>query len=173
MTSGASPPAPPRRDPQHTRDAATGDAEADTPIAKTGAPAGAHVDSATAEPSSIGFPIVGIGASAGGLDAFAELLSAVPVNTPLALVLVQHLDPTHESALVDLLARTTRMPVVEVKHGTRVEPAHVYVIPPNATMTIDGGVLNLAPAGARLPTRCPSITSCARSRRTAGAARSA
>ena len=113
-------------------------------IAKADASAGTHVDSATAEPSSIGFPIVGIGASAGGLDAFAELLSEVPVNTPLALVLVQHLDPTHESALVTLLARTTRMPVVEVKHGTRVEPARVYVIPPNASMTIASGVLNLA-----------------------------
>ena len=69
----------------------------DTPIAKAGAPAGTHVDAATASRSSIDFPIVGIGASAGGLDAFAELLSAVPVNTPLALVLVQHLDPTHET----------------------------------------------------------------------------
>ena len=117
----------------------------DTPIAEAGAPAGAHVASVTAVPPSLDFPIVGIGASAGGLDAFAELLSGVPVNTPLALVLVQHLDPTHESALVDLLTRTTRMPVTEVEHGTRVEPARVYVIPPNASMTIAGGVLNLSP----------------------------
>jgi two-component system, chemotaxis family, CheB/CheR fusion protein len=111
------------------------------------APAGAHVDAATATagPLDPSFPIVGIGASAGGLDAFAELLSEVPVNAPLGLVLVQHLDPTHESALVELLARTTRMPVVEAKHGTRVEPARVYVIPPNASMTIAGGVLHLAP----------------------------
>ena len=114
------------------------------PIAKVGALLETDV-ATTAMPPSIDFPIVGVGASAGGLDAFAELLSGVPVNTPLALVLVQHLDPTHESALVDLLARTTRMPVVEVKHGTRVDPAHVYVIPPNASMTIAGGVLSLAP----------------------------
>jgi two-component system CheB/CheR fusion protein len=66
---------------------------------------------------------------------------------PLAIVLVQHLDPTHSSLLTDLLTRTTPMPVVEVRPGTRVERSHVYVIPPNTTMTIRDGVLQLSPRG--------------------------
>src|SRR5581483_9972606 len=68
------------------------------------------------------FPIVGIGASAGGLEAFAQLLAAVPNNTGAAFVLVQHLDPEHESLLSDLLAPSTRMPVVTVNDGMRVKP---------------------------------------------------
>jgi two-component system CheB/CheR fusion protein len=100
---------------------------------------------ATTPPSKDAFPIVGIGASAGGLEAFSELLSHLPIDPTMAFILVQHLDPKHPSILTEILSRTTAMPVVEVKHGMRVEPCHVYVMPPNTSMTIVGGVLNLAP----------------------------
>ncbi|PYN96018.1 MAG: histidine kinase [Candidatus Rokuibacteriota bacterium] len=103
------------------------------------------INVAAPEPSRDAFPIVGIGASAGGLEAFSELLSHLPVEAPLALVFIQHLDPKHPSILTDILSRTTRIPVVEVTHGVRVEPRHVYVMPPNTRMTIANGVLNLAP----------------------------
>src|SRR5690348_10071031 len=76
--------------------------------------------------------IVGIGASAGGLEAFEQLLAAVPQDTGMGFVLVQHLAPSHESMLSTLLARSTPMPVVEVKDGMQVKANHVYVIPPNA-----------------------------------------
>src|SRR2546426_11694717 len=91
------------------------------------------------------FPIVGIGASAGGLEAFSELLAHLPVDTTMAFVLVQHLDPKYPSILSEILSRTTRIPVVEVTHGMSVEAGHVYVMPPNTRMTIVKGVLNLAP----------------------------
>src|SRR5690242_742683 len=89
------------------------------------------------------FPIVGVGASAGGLEAFTELLHGLPVDCGLALVFIQHLAPTHESMLTELLARTTKMPVVEVRNGMPIEVNHVYVIPPNTDMVIKGGGLNL------------------------------
>src|SRR5881296_2939648 len=100
---------------------------------------------ATTPPSRDTFPVVGIGASAGGLEAFSELLSHLAVEATMAFVLIQHLDPKHPSILREILSRTTRMPVVEVTHSTRVEPGHVYVMPSNARMTIAGRVLNLAP----------------------------
>jgi len=91
------------------------------------------------------FPIVGIGASAGGLEAFTELLKALPIDTSMGFVLIQHLDPTHQSVLTDLLSRTTELPVTEVKNTTSVEPNHIYVIAPNTDMTITDGVLKLTP----------------------------
>lgn len=91
------------------------------------------------------FPIVGMGASAGGLEAFRELLSHLPTDTGMAFVLVQHLSPHQKSLLTEILSRTTQMPVVEVEDGMIVEPNHVYVIPPNAMMTINQGVLKLSP----------------------------
>jgi two-component system, chemotaxis family, CheB/CheR fusion protein len=91
------------------------------------------------------FPIVGVGASAGGLEAFRELLKHLPTNTGMALVLVQHLDPKHESMLAELLGRSTKLPVSEVENGTRVEPNHIYVIPRNSEMTIRNSVLHLHP----------------------------
>jgi two-component system CheB/CheR fusion protein len=90
-------------------------------------------------------PVVGIGASAGGLEAFLELLHALPVSTGMAFVMVQHLEPNYASQLAEILARSTEMPVVQVDDGMRVEADHVYVIPPNAVMTIEKGVLHLAP----------------------------
>ena len=82
------------------------------------------------------FAVVAIGASAGGLEAFTQLLSALPNNTGMAFVLIQHLAPTHHSLLSELLAKKTKMPVLEAKDGTTVEPNHVYVIPPNVNMGI-------------------------------------
>ncbi len=89
------------------------------------------------------FPIVGIGASAGGLEAATQLLKALPTNLGMGFVLVQHLDPTHESILATLLSKATAMPVSEAKDETHVKPNHVYVIPHNKDMTIINGVLKL------------------------------
>src|SRR5258706_4414438 len=91
----------------------------------------------------VSFPIVGIGASAGGFEAFGEMLNALPVDTGMAFVLIQHLDPTHESMLAPLLARKSALPVSQVTEGMAVEPNHVYVIPPNARMGIHDGQLKL------------------------------
>ena len=88
-------------------------------------------------------PVVAIGASAGGLEAFNELLSHLPTDTGMGFVLVQHLDPKHESMLTELISRSTSMPVVEVQDGMRVQANHVYVIPPNASMTIQDHTLHL------------------------------
>lgn len=89
-------------------------------------------------------PIVGIGASAGGLNALKKLLRAMPVDSGMAFVLVPHLDPTHESLMAELLARETTMPVVEVQDGTVVSSNRVYVIPPNKYLTLSEGVLRLS-----------------------------
>ena len=100
------------------------------------------------------FPVVGIGASAGGLEAFTELLKHLPTDTGLGFVLVQHLDPQHESALTQLLSRATSMPVCEVTNNLSVEANHVYVIPPNTTLSIAAGALKLqARKKRRTPTR--------------------
>src|SRR5437016_637579 len=112
---------------------------------KPGMAVPSRAGAAATPPSKHAFPIVGIGASAGGLEAFSELLSNLPVEPTMAFVLIQHLDPKHPSILSDILSRTTRMSVVEAKHGMRVEPGHVYVMPPNARMTIAGEVLHLGP----------------------------
>ncbi|MGC2271508.1 MAG: chemotaxis protein CheB, partial [Candidatus Sulfotelmatobacter sp.] len=107
----------------------------------------AHSD---VQPSSGLFPIVGIGASAGGLEAFSELLHYLPEKTGMAFVLVQHLDPKHDSVLREILARTTKMPITEVTQGVVVQPEHAYVIPANANLTIKNGMLHL---GARVLVR--------------------
>jgi len=95
--------------------------------------------------TSESFPVVGIGASAGGLEAFTKLLKHLPGNTGMAFVLVQHLDPTHASALTEILSRATAMPVTEVRDGMRIEPNHVYVIPPNTNLAILHRMLSLMP----------------------------
>jgi len=89
--------------------------------------------------------IAAIGASAGGIEATTELLSHVPPDTGMAFVLVQHLDPSHHSMLTELLSKKTPMRVVEVTNGMTVEPNQVYVIPPNATMSISNHTLQLSP----------------------------
>jgi two-component system, chemotaxis family, CheB/CheR fusion protein len=95
------------------------------------------------------FPIVGIGASAGGLEAFTQLLKALPADTGMGFVLVQHLAPGHASALAEILTRATAMPVKEVLDGSLVEPNHIYVIPPGQNMVIASGTLQLQPREAR------------------------
>lgn len=100
---------------------------------------------ATSHPHEPLFPVVGIGASAGGLEAFTQLLSHLPIATGMAFVLVQHLAPHQKSQLSEILARTTQMPVCEVQDQTTVVPNHVYVIPPNTTMTLVQGKLVLLP----------------------------
>lgn len=96
-----------------------------------------------ASPAS--FPIVGVGASAGGLDAFRQLLQNLPADTGAAFVLVQHLDPKHESILPSLLAQSTAMPVDEVLDGVKIVPDHVYVIPSHMDLAIMDGHLKLLP----------------------------
>ncbi len=93
------------------------------------------------------FPVAGIGASAGGLEAFTRFLHALPPETGMALVYIQHLDPTHPSMLAELLARETTMPVLEAEEGLRVQPDHVYVIVPNTNLTISRGTLHLSSRG--------------------------
>ncbi|HVR70691.1 MAG TPA: chemotaxis protein CheB [Vicinamibacteria bacterium] len=94
-------------------------------------------------PSAV--PIVGVGASAGGLEAFRLLVAALRVDTGMAYVLVQHLDPRHQSILAELLAKASRVPVSEVEVDTAVEPDHVYVTPARQDVTIQGGMLTLVP----------------------------
>jgi two-component system CheB/CheR fusion protein len=91
------------------------------------------------------FPIVGVGASAGGLEALSGFLKALPARTGMAVVVIQHLAPEHESALTQLLSKATAMPVLEVSNGLAMQPNHVYVIPPNKSMTLQDGVLKLVP----------------------------
>ena len=91
------------------------------------------------------FLIVGIVASAGGLEAFSQLLSHLPIDTGMAFVLIQHLLPNKESFLTKILARVTKMLVSQVQNGMLVEPDRVYIIPPNTQMRLSKGVLELSP----------------------------
>jgi two-component system CheB/CheR fusion protein len=90
------------------------------------------------------FPVVGVGASAGGLEAFRQLLSSLPPDPGLALVLVPHLEPARASLLGEVLASATSLKVAQAEQGVRVEPNRVYVIPPGVQMAIKGGVLQLS-----------------------------
>lgn len=91
----------------------------------------------------LNFPLVGIGASAGGLEAITELLSNMTADSGMAFLIVQHLDPDHPSILTEILAKKTLMPVVEVVENQLIEKNHVYVIPPNTSMTVAHGHLAL------------------------------
>ena len=99
--------------------------------------------------------IIGIGTSAGGLEALETFLANVPKNSNLAFVIIQHMDPTHKGVLVELLQRGTPMPVFQAKDRMRVKANCVYVIPPDKDMSILHGVLHLlepiAARGLRLP----------------------
>ncbi len=106
---------------------------------------GAKQESST----SVGL-IVGIGASAGGLEAFTKFFAHLPADSGMAFVLVQHLSPDHDSALTEIIGRIAPIPVVVAQHGMRVEPNKVYVIPPDATLTIkDSCLVVVKPAPAR------------------------
>ncbi len=93
--------------------------------------------------SDMAFPIVGVGASAGGLEAFTQLLGALPIDTGMGFVLVQHLDPDHESALTQILARATPLPVHEITNDMQVRANHVYIIPRDTNLSIANGALRL------------------------------
>src|ERR1700723_2468608 len=90
-------------------------------------------------------PVVGIGASAGGLEAFREFLEALSDDTGMAYVLVSHLSKTYKSMLSELLSKVTEMPVAEAHDRTPLLPNHIYVIPPNATLTMEDGLLAARP----------------------------
>jgi len=125
------------------------------------APAPASVSPATADapapaaPPAPPFPIVAIGASAGGLEALEQFLSHVPATSGMAFVVIQHLDPTHRGMLPELLQRATAMAVSQAKNGVKIKPDCVYVIPPNRDLSILHDTLYLldpvAPRGLRLP----------------------
>jgi two-component system CheB/CheR fusion protein len=89
------------------------------------------------------FPVVGMGGSAGGLEAFIEFFDVMPADPGIAFVLVQHLPPDRESMVADILSKHTRMPVLQIEDGMDVEPSHVYVIRPGHTLTIRNGKLHL------------------------------
>ncbi len=95
--------------------------------------------------SDSAFPVVGIGASAGGIEAFSDLLRELPAKTGMAIVVIQHLSSYSPSMLSAILARVTNMPVSEATDNVQVQPNHIYVIPPNMQMTIRGEQLHLTP----------------------------
>src|SRR5438128_1039781 len=103
------------------------------------------------------FPIVGVGASAGGLEAFTAFLKHLPTDSGMALVLIQHLDPQQHSQLAELLSKATKMPVVEVSVDTPIEPDHVYIMAPAACLSMADGHLRVE---RRAGGTCPSIISC-------------
>lgn len=84
-------------------------------------------------------PIIGVGASAGGLKAFKSLVGAIPERSGMAYVLVQHLDPDHDSSLVEILSRETKIPIMEAPLGAPPVPDHIYVIPSAKQLTIRNG----------------------------------
>ncbi|MEO7263668.1 MAG: chemotaxis protein CheB [Ferruginibacter sp.] len=90
------------------------------------------------------FPVVGIGASAGGLDAFKKLIKAIPEDSGMAYVLVQHLHPSYESILPEILQKITSIPVLEIIDDIKVEPDHIYIIPSNKMLVANDGILQLS-----------------------------
>lgn len=101
--------------------------------------------------SATNCPVVGIGASAGGLEAMSDLLHELPGDTGFAIVFIQHLDPKHASMLSELLGRATKMPVQQVTDGVRVEANRVYVIPPNSNILLRRGMLSVEPRNPSVP----------------------
>ena len=100
-------------------------------------------------PSQNLFPVVGIGASAGGLDAFKKLIIAIPEDSGMAYILVQHLHPEYESALPEILQRVSKIPVMEISDNVHVDPNCLYVIPSNKILVATDGVLKLSPRSAK------------------------
>ncbi|MGZ3608201.1 MAG: chemotaxis protein CheB, partial [Syntrophales bacterium] len=111
--------------------------------------------SSTAELPDRSFPIAGIGASAGGLEAIEQFFRHAPPDAGIAFIVIPHLDPSHASMMTDLIRRFTQMAVVEAGDGMQVEPGHIYVIPPNRNMAIFHNTLHLSvpvdPRGLRMP----------------------
>ena len=92
-----------------------------------------------------GLTVVGVGASAGGLEAFTQLVEALPEDAGIVLIVLQHMSPNHESSLAYLLNNHSRMPVAEVTDNVRMRANHIYVIPPNAHLEMAGDRLMLLP----------------------------
>src|SRR5471030_1984139 len=97
------------------------------------------------DPSNHQFPVVGIGASAGGLDAVRTFLKALPEKSGMAFVFIQHLSPQHESILPEILQKVAPFPVHQITDNIHLEPDNLYIIPQNKIVTATDGVLNLAP----------------------------
>ena len=117
----------------------------------------AVADTDAEQTSSTGdFLVVGIGASAGGLTALKDLFEAMPTPNGIGFIVIQHLDPTHDSMLVEVLTRYTRMRVVPAEEGLPVAPDSVYVIPPNTSLTISQGCLHLSAPQERRGLRLPA-----------------
>src|SRR5712692_8686973 len=94
-------------------------------------------------PAGQAFPIVAVGASAGGIEAFTTLLRNLPDSPEMAFIFILHQDPKHESNLAQILLRATKMPVEVIKPGVPMQPNHVYLAPPGAEVSVANGVLNL------------------------------
>lgn len=126
---------------------------------KRGSVAKARRSAPTPAPAAASFPIVGIGASAGGLAAISELLEALPAKPGMAFVVVSHMDPKGQSILDTLLAQKTRMPVRQAGNGAVIEPNHVYVGPPGKQLTVRDGMLRTVPrrSGGVKPTAIDSF----------------
>jgi two-component system CheB/CheR fusion protein len=107
------------------------------------------------DPPGLPFLVAGVGASAGGLEAYSELLEELSAKPGLALLVVSHLDPDHKSHLPEILGRVSKMPVREVVEGMRIETDHVYVIPPGTVMALTDGHLTLTPRGPRAAPHMP------------------
>ena len=120
------------------------DSGASDPISSGPAPVGLN-EASDAAPQ---FHVVGVGASAGGLDALEQFFGPMPEDSGMAFVVIQHLSPDFKSVMDELLARRTKIPVVLVEDGMRVEPNHIYLIPPKKEMIVSGGKLLLSDKGA-------------------------
>ncbi|SMX25805.1 chemotaxis protein CheB [Boseongicola aestuarii] len=107
------------------------------------------------QPVPKGIPVVGLGASAGGLQAFTQFFQAMPNRTGMAFVVIHHVDPDHESLMADLLAKHTRMTVALAEDDTPIAADHVYIIPPNRFLSIEKGVLHLSEPAERRGMRLP------------------
>jgi two-component system CheB/CheR fusion protein len=94
---------------------------------------------------TVEFPVVGIGASAGGLETFIELIGFLPSDSGMAFILVQHLDPKHPSLLTEILTRVTKIPVIEAQDRVKIQPNHIYVMPENSAMILQNGLLRMEP----------------------------
>jgi len=112
------------------------EAKSKTPITTASVVESRTVEEGAVASPSVSFPIVGIGASAGGLEAIEAFFEAMPVDSGIAFIVVQHLSPDYKSLMVELLSRKTDIPVQRAEEGMRVEANNIYLIPPKKTLTI-------------------------------------
>lgn len=156
-----------KEDSQHSAELEPGESDEPGRSARNTETSGTMVSDSPADPATelavarstkcgdLPFPVVGIGASAGGLDAFKNFFQAMPPTSGMAFVLVQHLDPTHESMMTDLLTKYTAMRVVQIEDDMPLTPNTVFMIPPNKYLSIKAGLLHLAEPVVRRGMRMP------------------